>query len=271
MFSTALPTEQADALLCDWAPHPELFTFPRRKAWYCCEPQCQFNYLEQGTWPNIRKQLAPEEFLFHGHPDPRFRVPHTTHFGPLEPNTNRNRQDRAIAVVSNHGGYPWKRHPDIAYRNRVVSHPNIDLFGRSSWNRYRKNWYSWPKAPSNYKGEIPGDWPAEEKRNLQASYKVAVCLENMNEPYYFTEKFVEAVIAGCIPVYRAHETVRDTVLRGAVWAEASSLASKHPTTVALEMDLVRVQKANLQWLESKALGDTHAKIVYSKIASILCE
>jgi len=67
-------------------------------------------------------------------------------------------------------------------------------------------WLSRPAAPANYRGEIPGDWPEEQKRELLAGYKVAVCRENSYEPYYFTEKFVEAVCAGCVPVYRAHPT-----------------------------------------------------------------
>jgi hypothetical protein len=64
VFSVDIPAEKADALLCEWATDPELFTFPRRKAWYCCEPQCQFRGLGGGTWPKIRAKLDPRERSF---------------------------------------------------------------------------------------------------------------------------------------------------------------------------------------------------------------
>ncbi len=118
-------------------------------------------------------------------------------------NQSVDRKQKAVAIVSNHGGSPLKAHPDIRYRNRLITSPLVDLYGRSGWQRYRSHWYSWPRAPKNYRGELPGDWPGAEKRRLMSEYKVCVCLENMNEPGYFTEKFVEAVQAGCIPVYRA--------------------------------------------------------------------
>lgn len=34
-FSVDIPAEKADALLCEWAPDPDLFTFPRLEACYC--------------------------------------------------------------------------------------------------------------------------------------------------------------------------------------------------------------------------------------------
>jgi hypothetical protein len=45
-------------------------------------------------------------------------------------------------------------------------------------------------------------------------------------------QFVDAVMAGCVPIYHAHETVRDTVLVGARWvdpAEFDSTLCAHST------------------------------------------
>ncbi len=272
VFSRDIPTEKADALLCEWAPHPEIFTFPRRKAWYCCEPACQFHHLEQGTWPKLKQRLGPHEFLYHGNPDPRFRVPHITHFEPLQMNTRRDRLDRAIAIVSNHGGSPRKRHPDIAFRNRLITDPQVDLYGRSGWKRYRAHWYSRAAAPANYRGEIPGDWPAGEKRELLSQYKVAVCLENMNEPHYFTEKFVEAVVAGCIPVYRAHPTIRDSVLEGAAWIDPEMIKRDRSffSSGFLAESLLAIPEQNALWLaENELLQQTSAAQVFQRIAELL--
>ena len=126
LFSARVPASEADALVCEWAPSVELFTFPRRKAWYCCEPPCQFRGIAGGSWPKIKKRLAPHEFLCHNHPDPRYRVAHITHFEPLQVNLNDNRLEKAVAIVSNDGGDTWRRARQFVYRNRFVTHPLVD-------------------------------------------------------------------------------------------------------------------------------------------------
>ena len=272
VFSSRIPTEEADALLCEWAPSNELFTFPRRKAWYCCEPACQFEQIERGRWPEIRSRLQPSEFLFHAHPDPEHRVPHITHFASLEMNRSTNRMARAIAIVSNHGGSPRHRHPQIAYRNRLITNSRVDLFGRSSWTRYRRGLFSWPRPPRNYQGEIPGDWPGAEKRELQAKYGGAVCLENMCEPHYFTEKLTEAVAAGCVPVYRAHPTLRDGVLGGAFWIDPADFDDdpKSVLEACLDSHLDHAQEQNNRWLnQNPLLPLTRASAVFERIGNIL--
>ncbi len=271
-FSGEHSPDAADALLCNWAPSPELFTFSRRKAWYCCEPKCQFRGLGGGAWPGIKERLAPEEFLFHNHPDAKYRVPHVTHYENLRIVDEGKRLRRAIAIVSNHGGNPWRRHRHLTYRNRFISHPLVDLYGRSGWKRYRQGRFSFrPGAPANYLGELPGDWPAAGKRSLMARYKVAVCLENMNEPHYFTEKMVEAVSAGCIPVYRADPTVASTFLEGARWFDPRDYADNPELTLeaALEADSGEVAEANRKWLLRAAVRETHHERVFRRIANIL--
>jgi hypothetical protein len=255
-----------------WSPSPELSSFPRRKAWYCCEPQCQFNEIDKGRWPKIRSQLRPEEFLFHGHPDPGYRIPHMTHYDEPVVDSSTTRMTKAIAVVSNCGGGPLSTHPDIRFRNALITDPRVDLYGRSSWRRYRPNWYSLPRPPLNYRGEIEGDWPGNAKRLLMSQYKVCVCLENMNEPGYFTEKFVEAVRAGCVPVYKASPDVRDTFLKGAIWFDPSdpNYRGRNAIEAALDASWQEIVEANSRWLsENRLLKQTHSNSVMSKIATIL--
>jgi hypothetical protein len=216
--------------------------------------------------------LAPDQFLNHNHPIPELRVPHVTHNQVLEINPNKDRLAKAVAIVSNHGGSPWRRHPGISYRNRFITQPGVDLFGRSGWNRYRTGRFSLARgAPSNYRGELPGDWPAAGKRELMARYKVAVCFENMNEPYYFTEKFVEAVCAGCIPVYRADPTVASGVLRGALWIDPANHGDDPERTIqaALRADVREFQETNGRWLKSRALAETHHLEVFRRIGAII--
>lgn len=272
VFIRDLPLAEADALLSEWAPDAELFTFPGRRAWYCCEPECQFRSMENGAWLTARARLGVHEFLWHGHPDRKYRVPHQTHFEELRANGNLQRQRRAIAIVSNHGGNPLFAHPDLLYRNRLITGPQVDLFGRQGWRKYRRAWYSWPRCPGNYKGELPGDWHGMQKRQLMSTYKVCVCLENMNEPGYFTEKFVEAVLAGCIPVYRASADIRDSVLQGACWFDPgdSRWPDEQAVQAALDADAQQCLLRNADWLQSsKALHQTNGKAVFERIARAL--
>jgi hypothetical protein len=271
-FSVKIHAETADALLCDWAPAPELFTFPRRKAWYCCEPKSQFCELGSGKWPSIRSRMPPNEFLFHANPETRCRVPHVTHLESPIVIHREKRQERAVAVVSNFGGPPWRRHRDTRLRNRFVTHPRVDLFGRKGWMRYRASWHAMPDAPKNYKGELPGDWPMPEKRELMARYKAAICLENTIEPHYFTEKFVEAVCAGCIPIYHAHPTVAQTILRDAKWVDPGDYGNDPAATIAaaLSLDASRVREQNEHWVTSAIVAETNVRNIFGKIGRILC-
>ena len=273
IFSADFDCSEADALLCEWAPSEELFDFPGPKAWYCCEPECQFNGIENGRWVELRSRLGENEFLFHNHKNPIYRVPHITHFQDIEVNKNQERLERVVVVVSNFGGGPRSRHPEVAYRNHFSTHASVDLFGRSSWQKYRKGLFSLPKAPKNYQGEIPGDWPAEEKRALLSRYKVCLCLENMVEPHYFTEKFLEAVVAGCIPVYRAHDSLLDNVLKGAKWVDPADYSDDPVKTIdtALSMDLDEYREANSQWLMSREVHMTHHSNIFSRIGRILLD
>lgn len=271
IFSSEISEKSADALLCEWKPSNELLTFSRRKAWYCCEPQCQFNYLDKKSWPQFKSKLNENEFIFHRHENKKYRVPHITHFTDLSINKNTTRKKQAIAVVSNFGGSPFSRHKQINYRNKFITNASVDLFGRASWHKYKKSLISIPKAPNNYQGEIAGDWPALKKRELLSQYKVCICLENMLEPHYFTEKFVEAVSAGCIPIYRAHTSLVSNILKGAKWVDPSDYDNDPQKTIeaALEMDLTYFQESNSKWLKKEALIKTHHDNVFGTIGKIL--
>ncbi len=184
------------------------------------------------------------------------------------------RKQKAIAIVSNQGGSAFARHPEMTFRNEVIIGPNVDLFGRSTWKRYRRRWYSFPTAPANYCGELPGEWHGALKRDLQATYQVAVCMENMRELFYFTEKFVEAVVAGCIPVYAAHESLIATYLEGAFWIDPSAVGHAPSAAVeaSLNVDYVDARQRNLTWLrENSFLRKTHSVEVFNRIGSILAE
>ena len=124
-----LISRRKGGLLCQWAPSEELFAFPRRKAWFCCEPQVMFRSIEGGTWPAIRARLASHEFLCHNHPDPRWRVPHITHRAPLAGNHRAARYDKAVAGVSIHAALQGGTVTKLSQPLRDA--PLVDLYGRA--------------------------------------------------------------------------------------------------------------------------------------------
>lgn len=96
----------------------------------------------------------------------------------------------------------------------------------------------------------------------------------MNEPGYFTEKLVEAVVAGCVPVYRASADIRETVLQGAVWFDPgdSRWPAEQAVQAALDADVVSCQSRNLAWLSmSRDLAATHTSGVFGRLSAILAD
>ena len=91
------------------------------------------------------------------------------------------------------------------------------------------------------------------------------------EPYYFTEKMVGAAQAGCIPIYRAHPTVRETFLVGAKWVDPADFGFDAGRTLdfALRQNLEEYQEANGRWLQSAAVQSTRVEEVFRRIGDVL--
>ena len=271
-FSTELRAEDADALLCEWRPTEELLSFDGPSAWYTCEPRTNPKIGVQ-SHPDQRRFLGilrPEQLLHHAHEDPRWRVPHMTHATPDPARYDGPRQRRAASVVSNFGGPIRNRGPDIRLRNAFVTAPGVDLFGRrNKWRHYRAGPLSPPRTPRSWKGEVEGDWP--DKLELLARYHAAVCLENTYEPWYLSEKLVDAARSGCVPIYRAHPTVRDGILAGARWVDPADFGLDPAATLehALALDREEVAEQNHVWLGTEAVRRTSELAVWSTIAAAL--
>jgi len=148
----------------------------------------------------------------------------------------------------------------------------VELFGEPGvWANFRhfpKLWIRRP--PDNYMGQASPCVDDERSRFLSA-HKVAVCLENCTEAYYFTEKFVNAVRAGCIPVYHAHATVKTSFLSGARWIDPANFAFSPHRTIdfALNQDQMEFRSINDAWLESGILADTDDLNVLPKLHEII--
>ena len=155
----------------------------------------------------------------------------------------------------------------------MISERRVELFGLpEAWAQFRnfpKLWIRRP--PDNYTGRASPAATDDDHIRFLSAYKVAVCLENCTEAYYFTEKLVYAVRAGCIPVYHAHETVKTSFLSGARWIDPADFAFSPRRTIdfALNQDQMEFRSINDGWLESGILADTDEQKVLPKLHEII--
>jgi hypothetical protein len=72
-------------------------------------------------------------------------------------------------------------------------------------------------------------------------------------------------------VYRAHPTVRDSVLAGACWVDPQDhgLDVRRTLDAALSTDRETVAERNFAWLESEAVRRTGERAVWTRIAEAL--
>ena len=105
-------------------------------------------------------------------------------------------------------------------------------------------------------------------RRGMTKFKYMVCLENTCEPHYFTEKFVNAARAGCIPIYHAHPTVRNSILQGAAWIDPADFGYDASATLdaAYRVDTESIVSQNYTWVQSKAVLETDGLRIWQRIA-----
>jgi hypothetical protein len=272
LLSTRLPLDQADALLCDFAPTSNLYRAKVPSAWYCCEPVSTPR--GHRTTPRAllaRLRLPPSRILHHAHADPRYRVPAIASRDELFFADAPRRKPRAVAIVS-FAGSPGRRWDALHKRNAMILHDRVDLFGSQRvWSTFKQTLWSRRRLPSNFRGSVPGTWGSGHKLALLALYHATVCMENTSEPYYFTEKFVDAVMAGCVPIYHAHPSVRDTLLIGAKWVDPVDFDFDPARTLdhALQQDRAAWSETNRRWLESEHVRSTTWRAIMERACQIL--
>ena len=104
-----------------------------------------------------------------------------------------------------------------------------------------------------------------------SNYKATICLENIVEPHYFTEKFYAGVQARCIPIYHAHDTVKNQILKGALWVDPIDFDFDVNKTLefALAQDRDEYVEANLNWLKTPLATSAELSRVFLRLGKIL--
>lgn len=273
LYSPRVALEEADALLVLHDPSDELLKFTGPKLWFTIEPSWHSHFHSHPVGKRLVQELGATERAFYGHPDARFRVPHPTYKGTLSRPRVASVRRAAVAAVNNFGGRLWFLKSHFRTRNRMILDRRVELFGLpEAWAQFRhfpKLWIRRP--PDNYMERTSPGFDDDENLRFLSGYKVAVCLENCTEPYYFTEKFVNAVRAGCVPVYHAHATVKSSVLSGAKWVDPADFAFSPRRTIdfALNQDQMAFRSVNDAWLESGILADTDELKLIPKLHEII--
>jgi Glycosyltransferase family 10 (fucosyltransferase). len=275
LYSPRVPLKEADALLVLYDPSDELLRFEGPKLWFTIEPSWHHHFHSHPVGKKLVQDLDATERAFYGHPETKYRVPHPTYRGTLSRPRLLSVKRAAVANVTNFGGRLWFLKSHMWARNRMILDERVELFGNpAAWAQFRhfpKLWIRRP--PDNYTGHTsPGaDIYDDEHVRFLSAYKVAVCLENCIEAYYFTEKFVNAVRAGCVPVYHAHAAVKTSFLSGARWIDPADFGFSPRRTIefALNQDQAEFRCINDAWLESGILADTDELNVIPKLHEII--
>lgn len=275
IYSARIPLEDANCLIVLYDPSEELLKFNGPKLWFTIEPSWHHHFRHDPVGKKLVRQLRPDEHIFYNNQVAEYRIPHPTFRSPMSTPRNPNPKLAAVACVNNYGGKGWffKRH--IWLRNRMILQPNVELFGDpNSWQRFRAFPKIWKKgAPRNFcNKKSPGkDMFDEEYIYFLSKYKVAVCLENCSEPNYFTEKIVNAVRAGCIPIYHAHSSVRKSFLTSAKWVDPCDFGFSPQRTIshALNENQEEYRQKNDKWLKSPILETTDDRTIIPRLHKIM--
>jgi hypothetical protein len=272
-FDTEVSFDNADGALWEYSIDERIFEYNGVKGWYASEPSWHSMYRKK-LYRRAMKSLRSDEFYHFAHNDPRYRVPHITHYNEIERfEVPLDQRYGCVAVVSNTGGRFWLFRPGFRLRNKFITNNRVHLFGRQqAWADFCAFAPLWKSGfPMNYKGELSWDkWGGESQVNFLSRFKAAICLENTIEPFYFSEKFINAARAGCVPIYHAHPTVRSGILEGALYVDPEHYNFDPDASIdaALAMDLSHVQTINRLWLRREIVRKTGWEGVWSKLAGI---
>ena len=274
LYSSELDSKDVDGLLSFHVVEPALFEFNGVKAWYTDEPVSEWYNRRVPYFSRAYRELKPEEFFHHSNRCEQWRVLSATHNRDLTLIRNQQRQDEIVATVNNAGGRLWWLKQGNLLRNQFIVRPEVKLFGApESWNLFRRWPWSRPAAPKNFCGDANTAWHDDSNVEFLSRYKVCVCLENtFSAPHYFTEKFINAARAGCIPVYHATSGAKRDRLVGAQWIDPADFGFDPEKTLAfaLKQDVSDFQRANDKWLTTEQVTCSHRDKIWERITQLLC-
>ena len=258
---------QVEAMIGFWEFTDEFLSYHGPKVFYCCEPSFYFDGF-RASKRLLRSRLSSlrtDEFAWHYHDAKAMRVEH--HTGSVLPRDFSGARMKSAAAVIGNLGHPLARNPGRQRRLEFILESGCDIYGSSAnWTTFRRHPWNRKGAPPTYRG------PCDSKLDTLRHYQVCVCFENSSEPLYFTEKFPDAVRAGCVPIYHAHSSVKEQYLEGAVWVDPADFDWDTSATMESAFSLTRedVAEQNRNWMDTNAaFGATLLEAVYERLTGLL--
>jgi hypothetical protein len=255
LFDPLLDDARSDGVLIFYDKFPERVLFPQKTFIWSPEPSWHSMYRTK-RYKAIFKKIPLGNHLSFREKNPEQRIPHQTHINEKIKIFKKTRGKEIGAIVSNFGDFFWPIRPSFILRNFFITRKAVKLFGKyDSWKYFPHRLFpkKFQKPPKNYCGEI-GGWVYDDLSTIRrfAKFHSIVCFENSYEPFYFTEKLVFAVSAGCIPIYNAHPTVIAEYLKGCFYLDPKeyNFLPKAVFKKALECSLESVWEQNDSWLKS---------------------
>jgi hypothetical protein len=135
----------------------------------------------------------------------------------------------------------------------------ISYFGRKGkLDLFGGGWESLSNLPQTWQNELSGTIsslnpaPCNSKQATLKNYKFALCFENMEFPGYVTEKLIDCLVAGVVPIYWGAPDIQDFVPE-----ECFINAQKFGSLQAVDEYLEGISE--MEWLEIVRCGDTFLK------------
>lgn len=137
--------------------------------------------------------------------------------------------------------------PGTLYRRRIAVADafgeRIDLYGRPSWD----SGAAWDHP--RYLG------PADDKIATLRGYTFNVCFENVDWEGYVTEKLVDAVVGGCVPLYLGGGGLAGDAVPADCWIDCGGLSPEEIVEIVTSMphdEVVEMRRRGVEFLRSEA-------------------
>jgi len=142
-------------------------------------------------------------------------------------------------------------------RLAVISHfgrlGKLDLFG-GGWGDLSNLPLKWQSELLDTVSSL-NPQPCVDKQATMANYKFALCFENIEFPGYVTEKVIDCLVSGVVPIYLGAPDIRDFIPEGC-FIDARKFSSLYELEDYLkkisEMEWTEIVKCGGAFLKSKA-------------------
>lgn len=255
--------EKVDCLLAQSYADHRFLNFKGPKVYYTLEPNSN---KERSTIELLKKINEDKHVLSFNDPSSISRLYYPSirkrksHIEQLH-RIMSNERTGFCAIINR---YSENKNFDLVHeRNRYVEafYPHIDIYGREPWEGENK----WNKY-STYRGRC------SNKRKTLLNYVFNLCFENSYEDGYISEKIIDSLMAGCIPIYWGGGAYLLDTIPSDCYVNCRDLEPKQVLQRLLIMphsEVITYREAGIKFLSSKKASPFEQKDYRIKIINKL--